>query len=183
MISKTKASLTLSLLMIGLMSSCGPASESDPSSIGEASRGMADVMMLQVGSSADQLKVNEVIFAPLSKGKQSKTLYFEAPSNGELSRDNILFIYGTNCDGDQRKSKYSFDPPFIDFNVSVSVFLKDRETGEFSIETHPEEPLPSLTPSYRLKAGDEIKIRISYESPIHCESASLRLGAAFKKKG
>jgi hypothetical protein len=181
--SRVTKSLFLGLLASALVTGCGNGSQSG-SNTNAASGTVAspDIGNLQVSNDPNNLKENDLNYVPVIKGKQTKILYFKAPSDGELSYSTMTGVVGSNCD-DQKKDPNQFITVTMEnFQVSLSTNLKDRKTGKFSIQAQADNNdgiLPPLQPSIPMKAGDEIEIGVELDSPANCDNATAWINVAF----
>jgi hypothetical protein len=179
--SRITKGLFLGLLASALVTGCGQSG----TNAAQGTAASPDLGNLQVSNDSNKLKENDLNYVPVIKGKQTKILYFKAPSDGELSFSTMNGVVGANCDDQKKDPNQIITVTMEDFQVSLSVNLKDKKTGKFSVQAQADNGdgfLSPLQPSIPMKTGDEIEIGVELDSPANCDNATAWINAAFAPK-
>jgi hypothetical protein len=169
--------LVLAGMIMGFAAGCGPADNAPdykPVPVTEPIPPASPAQARMLTGDPAHLAQNELTFAPIVKGKKDvKDLIFTAPSDGKFMTDagpvgDLILSWG--CDGDGPSG-------------TINAFKKDPATGQFTAPAEIDATdggFVVLNPTFTLKAGEQLDIRIELDGRSNCNSATTTIGAGFQ---
>ena len=162
-------SLITSISFLAVFSACGVAGNS----AWESNPPPPVKKDLKVGDNFLTTSENWIDVGPIVLQKSHfEDLYYHSDLNGKLILSIGSFGLGSNCDkaSDSRKG---------DFSLSYTYFLKDQNTGAFTVKIYPDDK--SIQPSVYLKSGQDLMIHIEVQGLVNCTSGQVMIMAIFQQ--
>jgi hypothetical protein len=161
------------VLSASVVSACG-SSQDGGISQAPAYPASPEFQELSVGAGFGDGRANTINFAPVVKGRQTKTLTFTAPFDGRLMFPaSDPRVMGSRCGNVDPHEMFS-PADMSGFQTTYDVLVKDPRTGRFSRrDGQPREGGFHRGGSIALSAGAEIQVRFELDSEYACESATV----------